>query len=330
MIEHSVLGRPGGDNALWVRVNTGQKIHRLLFDCGSGCVGPLGSAELQEVDHLFFSHFHMDHVAGFDGFFRVNFNREGKPVHVWGPAGTIDLMHHRFRGFWWNLHEEQTGSWVVHEIQEDRVLAARMEVSEAFAVRHPAEDGEIEPILSLPDYRVSARLLDHRGPSVAYRVDEEARLNVHPERLAASGLRPGPWIQKLKELGVTGPVEVHGQSLDLALLRADLLERSPGNSIAYLTDFRLDEDWMERLTPWLTGCEVVICEAQYARSDAPLAVQHHHSTTAEVAELARRAGVGRLELFHLSRRYPEFIWKDMLREARAIFPRTAFPPAWNL
>jgi len=330
VIEHAVLGRPGGDNALWVRVNTGQQIHRLLFDCGNGCIGPLGSAELQAVDHLFFSHFHMDHVAGFDGFFRINFNRDTKPVHVWGPAQTIDLMQHRFRSFWWNLHEEQTGSWVVHEIHGDRVNATRMEVAEAFALRHPAEGGPCDPLIDGPDYRVTVRLLDHRGPSAAYRVDEECRLNVNPERLAKSGLRPGPWVQSLKNLELTGSLEIQGQSMDLEQLRADLLERSPGASIAYLTDFRLDEEWTERLAPWLAGCDVLICEAQYAQSDAPLAAQNFHSTTTQVAELARRAGVGRLELFHLSRRYPEFIWREMMREARAIFPGTQFPAAWNL
>lgn len=330
MIEHAVLGRAGGDNALWVRVNTGQQIHRLLFDCGSGCIGPLGSAELQAVDHLFFSHFHMDHVAGFDGFFRINFNRETKPVHVWGPDQTMDLMQHRFRSFWWNLHEQQTGSWVVHEIHEDRVEAARMEVSEAFAVRHPEPPGLMEPLIDGPDYRVTVRLLDHRGPSVAYRVDEGCRLNVNPERLAESGLRPGPWIQSLKNLEVSGSVEIQGKAWELEPLRERLLERAPGASIAYLTDFRLDESWTEKLVPWLAGCDVLICEAQYAQADAALALQNYHSTSTQVAELARRAGVGCLELFHLSRRYPEFIWKEMLREARAIFPRTAFPSVWNL
>jgi len=330
VIEHTVLGRPGGDNALWVRVNTGQQIHRLLFDCGSGCIGPLGSAELQAIDHLFFSHFHMDHVAGFDGFFRINFSRDTKPVHVWGPAQTIDLMQHRFQSFWWNLHEEQTGSWIVHEILPDQVKLARMEVCEAFAIRHPLESTAVDPLISNPDYRVSVRLLDHRGPSAAYRVDEEARCNVNPERLTRSGLRPGPWIQALKSPEAGGRVQVDGIDCDLDQLRADLLDHSPGASIAYLTDFRLDEPWTERLAEWLAGCDVLVCEAQYAQTDALLAQQNFHSTSLQVAELARRAGVGKLELFHLSRRYPDFIWREMGREARSVFPNTKFPAAWNL
>jgi len=33
-------------------------------------------------------------------------------------------------------------------------------------------------------------------------------------------------------------------------------------------------------------------------------------------------GLGGLELFHLSRRYPEFIWREMGREARSVFPES--------
>jgi ribonuclease Z len=272
----------------------------------------------------------MDHIAGFDGFFRINFNRDTKPVMVWGPAQTIDLMQHRFRSFWWNLHEEQSGSWIVHEIDAEAVRSARMEVFEAFALRHDEQARPADPLIQNDDYRVTVQILDHRGPSAAYRVDEAHRLNVKPERLAASGLRPGPWIQTLKNPAVSGPIDIDGQTRDLGEMRADLLEETPGQSIAYLTDFRLDEAWTERLAGWLAGCDVLVCEAQYAHADAALAAQNSHSTTMQVAELARRADVGRLELFHLSRRYPDFIWREMGREARAIFPRTQFPAAWNL
>jgi len=330
VIEHVVLGRPGGDNALWVRVDTGQSIHRLLFDCGSGCLGILGLAELQAADHLLFSHFHMDHVAGFDGFFRVNFSRESKPVEVWGPPLTVDLMQHRFRSFWWNLHRGQPGTWIVHEIGEDRVESARMQTAEAFEIRHPVAPGPAHPLIAHPDYRVTTRLLDHHGPSAAYRVDEAERVNVRPDRLEASGLRPGAWIQDLKNPEVKGAARIDGQELEWDRLREALLEVTPGESVAYLTDFRLDETWTERLAEWLHGCGVLVCEAQYAHADLALAEQNAHSTTRQVAELARKADVGRLELFHLSRRYPEFMWREMLREAREIFPRTAFPPAWNL
>ena len=60
-IEPRVLGIPGQDNAVYMRVDSGQAIYHLLFDCGEGCIYPLGRSVLQEIDHLFFSHAHMDH-----------------------------------------------------------------------------------------------------------------------------------------------------------------------------------------------------------------------------------------------------------------------------
>jgi ribonuclease Z len=40
--------------------------------------------------------------------------------------------------------------------------------------------------------------------------------------------------------------------------------------------------------------------------------------------------VGRLVLFHLSDRYRPEQWRELLDEARAIFPATSFPEHWSL
>ena len=73
----------------------------------------------------------------------------------------------------------------------------------------------------------------------------------------------------------------------------------------------------------------MVCESQYRRDDEELAVGNYHMTAAQVAELARRAGVQRLVLFHLSDRYRPEEWRAMLAEARGIFPATVFPSQWS-
>src|SRR6266545_5908384 len=90
-LTYQVLGRPGTDNALFVKVDTGQSQTRLLFDCGDGCPHQV-SPELREVDHLCFSHLHMDHVSGFDLFFRVNFDRTAKENHIRSEEHTSELQ----------------------------------------------------------------------------------------------------------------------------------------------------------------------------------------------------------------------------------------------
>lgn len=75
-LTYEVLGAPGRDNALLVTIDSGQRITRLLFDCGANCLGGLPVSHIRAVDALFFSHLHMDHVAGFDDFFRDRYTPE--------------------------------------------------------------------------------------------------------------------------------------------------------------------------------------------------------------------------------------------------------------
>src|SRR4051812_31351602 len=118
-LQHQVLGEPGRDNALLVRASTGQANWRLLFDCGEGCLSALSAAEIRAVDALFFSHLHIDHIAGFDAFLRLNFARPDAPVRVYGPAGTARAIGHRLLGVTWNLVAGQLGEFLVTDVEPD-------------------------------------------------------------------------------------------------------------------------------------------------------------------------------------------------------------------
>lgn len=332
-IEFHILGDAGLDNALFVRVQTGQALHRLLFDCGEGCLSALPFAEVLAVDHLCFSHLHMDHIGGFDSFFRATYNRDGKPVRVWGPPATARILHHRFQGFLWNLYEGQPGTWYVSDLHPDHQECLRFEAGEAFAQAHEAGahlfDGTL---LDDPAFTVTALHMDHLTPSLAYIVREKPHVNVDITRLATLGLRPGHWLQRVKDPQPGDPpaIEIDGARHDVATLRANLLVETPGASIAYLTDFLLDAAALERLSAALRGCDTLICESQYRSADAELARNYHHMTATQAAELAQRAHVGRLILIHVSARYRPAEWLALLAEARAIFPNTTFPDHWRL
>jgi ribonuclease Z len=331
-IDSHILGAAGRDNAVLLYLHTGQAVVRLLFDCGDACLAGLPFAEIQRIDGLFFSHLHMDHIGGFDAFFRCTYNRTLRPNVIWGPPETARILQHRFQGFLWNLHGGHDAQWRVADVHPDHLDWTRFELAEAFAHAHPDGAERLTGrVRETPDYTVEAIHLDHLTPSLGYLVRERPRLNIDVSRLGELGVSPGPWLKDIK----TAPAEqthldIDGTRHSLAALRALLLTETPGASFAYLTDFRLDAATRARLVPWLQGCTTLVCESAYRQAEHALAAQNAHLTTAQAATLAAEAGVGKLILIHLSERYPPEEWPALLAEAQAVFPATHFPKEWGL
>src|SRR5262245_17345183 len=255
-ISFRILGTAGRDNALLVQIDSGQAVERLLFDCGDGCLSELSFADIQAVDHLFFSHLHMDHVGGFDSFFRCTFNRDTTPNRIWGLPQTARILQHRFQGFLWNLHDQMSATWHVFDVSPEEIHPTRFELREAFAVAHDEGSRPYDrTIWEGAGLGVEAVTMEHRIPTLAYIVREKARRNIDTARMASLGLRPGPWLKQLKEsASSSGSVVIGGVTHSLDELRNALVVETSGESIAYLTDFLLDEPAMERLSDRLHGC----------------------------------------------------------------------------
>lgn len=332
MITFQVLGTPGRDNAVLAKVDSGQAVDKLLFDCGENCLTELPFSDVQTIDLLLLSHLHMDHIGGFDGFFRAVYDRQTKPNHIWGPPQTADILQHRFRGYLWNLYEEMSGTMRVTDIYPQHSHTQRFELNEAYAIAH--DEGRVADAACLyerPFYSVEALTLDHRTPSIGYIVREPMRRNIEPARMAELGLAPGAWLKQVKDETVTtGEVEIAGTKRSILELRALLMTESAGDSFAYLTDFLLAGAALEKVAERLQGCRVVICDGQYRHADIELARKNFHMTTVLSATLAARAKIGELVLFHLSDRYQPPEWREMLAEAREIFPNTRYPHEWRI
>jgi ribonuclease Z len=255
-------------------------------------------------------------------------------VNVWVPPGGAEVMHHRFRGFHWNLvGGDHPGTWLVHEIAADTICTFRFEAREAFRTAHPhGERARAAMIVEGEGYSVEAHQLDHGTPSMGYVVREASRVNIDTAKLSAKGFSPGPWLKRLR-----GPaaapgemVNVNGKEYALAALQEELLVTTRGESVAYLTDFRLNAATADYLAERLRGVTTLVCESQYAGVDRELAEAAYHSCADEVASVALRAGVGKLILFHVSSRYVPNGVGALLAEARSIFPNAAFPEGWKV
>ncbi len=94
------------------------------------------------------------------------------------------------------------------------------------------------------------------------------------------------------------------------------LPPSTPKSYAYCSDTR----YSERIIPIIEGVDCLYHEATYASAELPKARKHLHSTAAEAATIAQKAGVKQLIIGHYSKRYDSV--EPLLQEAKAIFPAT--------
>ncbi len=331
-IKYKLLGKPGKDNALMVWINRGTRLYRILFDCGENILNELSYTDITSIDYLLFSHFHLDHAAGFDYFIRRNYDRRDKPVYVFGPKDTIKVIHNRLKGYTWNLVDGVPGKWIITEINEDSSKTISLYASESFSRKHYSGEKIFERnLIDNDDFRVDAALLNHIIPSAGYRITEKESLNINKQKLEELDIPHGPWLEKVKDLSVNGKTRLSLNNSNYALseLRKKLLFRNKGESISYLTDFIYDRKSSSRAVSLIRNCSTVFCESQYSPKDFKLAKKNYHLTSEQAAMLAEKAKVKRLILFHISDRYSlkqDFI--SILTLARRKFSDSYFPEGW--
>ncbi|WP_395408296.1 MBL fold metallo-hydrolase [Pseudoduganella sp. UC29_106] len=75
---------------------------KFLFDAGRGPMQRLHTLGIPfaDVDKLFITHLHSDHTIGIPDLYLTGWLRGRKsPLHVWGPAGTRNMMEHIAKAF---------------------------------------------------------------------------------------------------------------------------------------------------------------------------------------------------------------------------------------
>ncbi len=332
-IEHRLLGKPFADNALFVKINSGQKIVRLLFDCGENTITHLPVGEIVKVDHLFFSHFHLDHVAGFDHFIRLNYNRENKPVHIWGPTGSAQKVLHRLKSLEWNLLQTLSTRWYLHEVSPSQIKHYFVRADEQFGRLHFQKSETFNQTMQIePEFTLTVFFLDHQIVSLGFLLQEAASLKIRKEMLQKLNLPTGPWLQQLKDFSISKDtaITVEGQKFKLSFLRERLLYTLPGTKLAYLTDFLYPKSLVfNQLKNYLQHSDVLYCEAQYLAQDFLLAQKNFHLTTEQAARLAKETQVKRLILFHFSQRYKHQSPLIFKQQAQKVFKNSQLPVGWD-
>ena len=116
-----------------ILVEAGQQ--KLLFDCGRGAAQRLWQLKipLRQVNVLFLTHLHSDHVVGIPdlwltGWIPSAFGRRESPFRVIGPAGTKDMMTNMQKSFAWDI---QTRSKERNKVDSGALVNAR-DIEEGF------------------------------------------------------------------------------------------------------------------------------------------------------------------------------------------------------
>ena len=117
------------------------------------------------------------------------------------------------------------GSWQVYEVLQDKIVASRFELNEAFRKKYDEGVTDYkEVVLEDNDFTVSAFIMNHKTDSLAYLVKEKPKINVNTSKLSSLGLKPGAWMQKLKDLSLeASEIEIDQEAYSLAELRKELL-----------------------------------------------------------------------------------------------------------
>src|SRR5919202_2905240 len=259
---------------------------RLLFDCGEGTQRQLvRSTGLVELEEVFVTHFHADHVLGLPGMLKT-FSLRGRerPLTVYGPRGLRELF------------------------QALRPLVGRP----AFELRLV----ELEPNEELrrDGYRIAAFAADHRVTAFGYALVEDERLGRFDEQRALElGVRPGPDFGRLHRgeavSGSAGEVraeQVVGPSRAgrKVVIAGDTAPSPMTAAVAH-------------------GADLLVHEATFGDEESDRARETLHSTARQAADLAREAEVKMLALTHVSQRYAGPDLRDEARSvfANTIVPR---------
>jgi ribonuclease Z len=235
------------------------------------------------------------------------------------------------QGYTWNLVANYPFILEVSEILKRSMRKV------TFACRDGFKPGPVETVSyagsidSNPHYTVKALHLDHRITSLAFSIEERFHVNINKDRLKRLGLPTGPWLRELKqylweEKPDTFKVKIyaHDQTgkevlqLPLGDLKSEIVSRTEGQKIVYVSDCRGTEDNLRKIIRFAMNADILFCEGSFRAQDRAKAEERGHLTAEQAGVIARQARVKALQIYHFSPRY-ENCPEELYQEAEKAF-----------
>ena len=239
---------------------------RLLFDCGEGTQRQMQrSLGLTQVDEIYLTHFHADHILGLPGLLKTyDLTDRELPLKIYGPRGLHELF--------------AILKPIVGRLRFDLGL---VELEPAEAVAH--EGYEVRPFEAAHSARANGYALVEEERPGRFDVEAAKRLGV-PEGPAFAALQRGEEVQG--DSGPVRPEDVVGAN-------------RPGRTVVLTGDTSPSPATVAAAA----DAELLIHDASFAEEEAQRAAETGHSTVGQAAAVAREAHVKMLALVHISSRY---------------------------
>ena len=259
-----------------------------MIDCGEGAQLQLRKSRLKfsRLNHIFISHLHGDHCFGLPGVVST-FNLLGRTadLHVYSPAGLEQLFALMLAFF----NRQMSYKLVFHE----------------FSAKEPSllyEDRSVQ---------VSTIPLKHRMPCCGFLFEEKPGLSHIRRDMVDFYQVPVYELNRIKN--GADYVTPEGRVVPNSVLTTPA---APPRRYAYCSDTVPLPSVLEQVR----GADLLFHEATFSQEHAARARETFHTTAAQAADIALRAGVKRLLIGHFSARYDDEA--QLLAEASAVFPET--------
>ncbi|MBX7093722.1 MAG: ribonuclease Z [Flavobacteriales bacterium] len=259
-----------------------------LVDCGEGTQLQMRKykVKFQRINHVFISHLHGDHYLGLIGLLQS--------MHLLGRKNELHIYAHPDLKEMIDLHMKISHTRLTYTIQF-----------------HPLSYDQPQVIFDNKMLEVSTVILKHRIPTCGFVFREKQKLlPISSEALKTYSIPVYalPGIKEGKDF-ITGEGKViPNKELTLA--------RPASYSYAYCSD----TIYHEKIIDSIQGVDVLFHESTFTSELNDRAKETFHSTAAQAATIALKAGVKRLVLGHFSVRYHDM--DRFITEAREVFPAT--------
>jgi ribonuclease Z len=256
----------------------------LLFDCGEGAQQQMMRAKTgMKIAAIFLTHFHADHVLGIPGLIQtMALQGREEPLEIYGPRYVDKFLYH---------------------------LLALGYAGRGFEIK--AIELGASDVVRRAGYEIRTMKTEHNVASIGYVLEENKRPGrFNRERAIELGIKPGPLFARLQS--------GHSIYVDEREIRPEqvLGPPRPGRKIVYTGDTRPCASVIEASK----DADLLIHDGTLSEETKEFAIGYMHSTALEAAEVAKKAGVRKLMLTHLSARYSDLEGARKLKaEAQQVF-----------